>query len=194
MKKIISMILALVMIVGGMFALTSCGSDPELDFAALRAAFEKANDNICKVNSYNPENPKTSSNIALYKIEEVTNPSDPSLEKYMLITRSNPDDSAYYEFLYVYVYKDSSSAKVKLEEIERQREADRERLEAEIEICKHFTAEEYEAKITADQRNMYKNNLTKYESDLIYIDYTSCGRDGNIVWYGTEVAITQSKL
>lgn len=194
MKKIISMILALVLVVGGMFALTSCGSDPELDFAALRSAFEKANDNICKVNAYNPENPKTSSNIALYQIEEVTNPSDPSLEKYMLITRSNPDDSGFYEFLYVYVYNDSSSAKVKLADIERQREADKERLEAEIAICEHFLEEEYAAKLTADQKKMYTDNLAKYKSDLIFIDYTSCGRDGNVVWYGTEVAITQSKL
>ena len=195
MKKIISMILALAMLITGMLSLTSCGDDPELEFAAIKAAFEKANANIYSINGYDPANPKQGQVApTVYKIEMETESDDPAIEKYISITMGDPSDTSSFEFLYVYVFTDSSFASLMIDQIEAEREMMERDCRVQIDICNHFLADEYKAKLTMEQSTLYTTNLQKYTNNLMFLEYTRYGKSGNIVWYGTEAAIAQSKI
>jgi hypothetical protein len=195
MKKIISIILALAMLITGMLSLTSCGDDPELDFAALKTAFEKANANIYSVNGYDPANPKAGQVAPkVYEIQEGTISENPSVEKYLQISMGDPGDKGSFEFLYVYVFTDSAFASLMIEDIEISREATERECRVQIDICNHFLADEYKAKLSMEESTMYTTSLQKYTNELMFLEYTRYGKSGNIVWYGTEAAIAQSKI
>lgn len=169
MKKIISMVLAFVMVLGCVFALTSCfGEEPELDFAVAKANLEKAGYEV-RIN----DDP--------YMINEVKS-----------LSASYESEDKYYE-LDIVEYKDTKSAKLALEAQELQVKQGIEALELEIEMLEH-AMEEYPNDYSSDEIKEMQDDIKDYQEELAEIeDNWVAGRSGTIVWYGHLAAVEASK-
>ncbi len=167
MKKIISLLLALVMAVGCMLAVTSCGAEPELDFVVAEANLKLAGYSVnSRVFEDDVERVKTLS--ASKEINDI--------EDTIVITE----------------YTDSTLAKLALEKQELSFEMEKQAIELYIEYYEHLI-DEYASSYSAEKLADLKEKLNDYKVNLEMAENYVIGRSGNIVYYGTKAAIEATK-
>lgn len=168
MKKIVSLILALVMALGCTLALTSCGDSPELDF-------NKAKLNLEALDYF----------VTVYENEDVLR------EEYIGANKAlyaKKDD----EKLYIAEFENSSSAKLYVEKYELELERKIEYAELEIEYYEHLL-DEYAGQLDSEDIDDYNDEIKELKKDLEEYENEVVGRSGNIAWYGTKAAVEASR-
>ena len=164
MKKLLSVLLALMMIIGTL-ALVSCGPKPELDIDAAAKALEKAD----------------------YDVDVDDEFSNPSIEKRLSAESEDGKD-----YIYIVVYKDTKSAKLAYEDQKMSLDQYKEEIKLKIETYEHLI-DEYESDLKSDEINSYKDKIKDYEKTLEEMDEYVIGRSGKTIWYGTEKAVEATK-
>ncbi len=174
MKKILSLVLALMMLVGGVLALSSCGKkvEPNLDLAAAKTKLEAAEYTVSLVD----------------KKEEL----DPGIAKQFRAYKDGGEETDD-QYIYIVEYKDKKLAKLYFEETKAQIDYQIASLKAEIEIMEK-TLELYEAEMQSEDINELKDEIKELKEDLTdYEENYTIGIDGCFVWYGTVKAAEASK-
>lgn len=175
MKKILSMVLAVIMLAGCVLAFSACSlfaPKPELDLATAEKAFEKDD-------KYNVSYEKDAEDLAPYIVETLR------AVKY-------DDDFDVQETLSITVYADSKTAKIQYNELKDSLAQSKKEIEDEIEWIEHLL-DEYESKLESDEIDEYNDELKELNEELEEMDKYVIGRKGETVWYGTEGAIEDSK-
>lgn len=170
MKKIFSLLLAVVMIVGCMLAVTSCGAEPELEFTIAEANLKLAGYSV--QTAYTPEQAK-----------------DFGLGIVKGISARNSDTE---DFLQIAEFDSSSTAKLYVEQYEIQIEQKIAKYELKIEYYEYML-EEYGSQLSSSELQQYNESLANYRKNLANYETRVVGRSGNIAWYGTEAAVEASK-
>ncbi|MBQ9744153.1 MAG: hypothetical protein IJW19_03420 [Clostridia bacterium] len=181
MKKTLVKILALAVVAVFALSMIACGGGPQPNLD-----LEDAADNL-RDNGY----------LVTYNDDF----DDPGI----VATLNATDDS--YNYIRMIEYKDSTLAKLSLEEYEMRMETDLlefeyeiKELELEIEQLEHYL-DEYADKLSSDEEDDLEDELEDAKDDLEeakeeledYKKENSCGRSGNIVWYGKVDAIEDTK-
>lgn len=173
MKKTLSLLLALVMIISCMFAITSCGGGnqgpkPELD---LKDAEDNLEDEDYNVMSY--DDPDDISEIGVE-------------EKLYAI------DEDYEESLTILVFIDSKTAKkyydANIGMIELQKQA----LEDQL-AWYEYVVKNLEDEVDDDDIDNAEDRIESLEDQLKELDEMCYGISGKTVWQGTEKAVKASK-
>lgn len=168
MKKIISLLLALVMAVGCMLAVTSCGAEPELDFAVAEANLK----------------------LAGYSVNSRVFEDDVERVKTLSASKEISDDVK--ETIVITEYADATLAKLALEQQELGFEMEKKAIELYVEYYEHLI-DEYASSYSAEKLADMKEKLNDYKVDLEMAENYVFGRSGNIVYYGTKAAIEATK-
>ena len=167
MKKILSLVLALMMLVGGVLALTSCDKTvkPNLDLEKAKTKLEEAEyDEVTLVD----------------KKESL----EPGVAKYLRAYKDGGEDTDD-QYIYIVEYKDKKLAKLYYEETKAQLEYQIEALKAEIEIME-MTLELYESEMDSKDIDELKDEIKDCKKELTdYEENYTIGIDGCFVWYGT---------
>ena len=164
MKKFLTLMLAVLMLVSSVVVLSSCGAKPKLN---LEKAEEALKDNDYMV-SY-------SDDIDEAGIEE-------SLSAY------KKDDS-----LMIVKFAKSSTAKLYYQQMKMELDYQLESIKLEIKTTKHLLAK-YEKDMKSDEIKGLEDELKDLEKELEEFEETYViGRSGKCVWYGTVDAIKDSK-
>ena len=168
MKKFLSLLLAVVMILGCTLTLSSCFSflaaKPEMD---LEDAMENLEDED-------------------YVVAYDDDSEDPGYEEY-LYARSEDDDS-----LTVVVFSDKKLANMYYDELKAQLKYQKEYIELEIKYTEYML-ENYKKEFDSDDIDEMKDELKDLKKQLKKLDEMVVGKKGTTVWYGTESAIEDSK-
>ena len=166
MKKILSMLLALVMAVGCVFALVSCGDEPELDIDTAAVTLEAAD----------------------YDVTVNVKPSGAGLVK--VLSASSKDEE---DFLFIWECDSEETAKLMLRQYEVMYQNAIAELKMELENAEEMISE-FEEELSADMKEYYNGvivdntaELEKLENSIIY------GKSGTKVWLGTVAAVEASK-
>ena len=173
MKKILSTVLAVVLIVGCIFTLASCspksqGEKPELD---LKKAAENLEDEDYTVTHVDDKD---------------------SLEVFIEETLYAYDEG-HKNSITIVVFKDSKSAKFYYEDYVNGMQSEIEEIEAEIEFYEHIL-KEYESKLDSDEIDEIEDEIKKYKEELEERTEDFCyGIDDCTVWYGSADAVKDSK-
>ena len=170
MKKIFSLLLAVVMVVGCMLTVTSCGAEPELEFTVAEAHLKLAGYSV--QTAYTPEQAKE---FGLGIVKGIS------------ARNSDTDD-----FLMIGEFDSSSTAKLFVEEYEMNIKHKIEQYEISIESYEHML-EEYGSQLSSSELQQYNESLANARKSLATYESAIVGRSGNIAWYGTEAAIEASK-
>jgi hypothetical protein len=165
MKKILSLILALVMAVGCVFTLASCGAEPELDIDIAAANLSKS--------GYNA---KVDSKVSTEVVKR-------------LIATFGDDE----EYLYIWECDSEETAKLMLRECEVMLENEIASLEYDIEYAEEMISE-FEEQLSKETINELNKSIEEnteylemYKNEMVY------GKSGNKVWFGTAAAVEASK-
>lgn len=188
MKKVLSAVLAAVLLVSAVFVFSSCAAKPELDL-------EKAMENLLnagyRVTYYGEKNELQSAERS------------ESLYAYKLAG----DGSNENEELTVLVYKDASVAKAALNMMKQERAAAIAEIKGEIKRTQAEIAY-FEALLEAHEEDPAVNGssstlrdairemedeIDELEEQLESEKNVICGRQGKVVWYGTKTAIRDSR-
>ena len=164
MKKFLTLMLAVLMLVSSVVVLSSCGAKPKLN---LEKAEEALKDNDYMV-SY-------SDDIDEAGIEET-------------LSAYKKDDS-----LVIVKFAKSSTAKLYYQQMKMELDYEIESIELKIKTTKHML-DKYEKDLDSDEIDELEDELKELEKELEETkeDYV-IGRSGKYVWYGTEDAIKDSK-
>lgn len=213
MRKILSMVLAVVMLAGCVLAFSSCGAKPELDMETVKTNLE---------GRYK---------VAIYEQADLVN--EPWVERRLSAEKTVAGSLYNSEALTITVFTDSKIAKLYYKNAKAELDARIDSLKLDIKEYEHYvdeckkTVREYEEKIEKDEAtlaatvmtdpvtglsiteltyyqnllNTAKNDLTVYEKTLsskeddleYYNDVYVIGRKGDTVWVGTVGAIEASK-
>ena len=173
MKKILSTVLAVVLLVGCIFTLASCspksqGEKPELD---LKKAAENLEDED-------------------YTVAHVDDKD--SLEAY-IEERLSAYDKDYENTITIVVFKDSKTAKLFYENRVKSIQEDIDYIEAQIEFYEHIL-KEYESKLDSDEIDEIEDDIKEMKEELEEYKEDYCyGIDDCTVWYGSADAVKDSK-
>ncbi len=175
MKRIISVVLALMMLVGGVLALTSCDKKvaPNLDLEAAKTKLEAAEYDMVKL---------------VDKKEEL----EPGVAKTFRAYKDGGDETDD-QSIYITEYKDKKLAKMYYEQLKASFEQEVANIEAQIKIMEK-TLELYEAEMDSDAINELKDEIKELNEELTdYEENFTIGIDGCFVWYGTVKAAEATK-
>ena len=168
MKKIFSALLALVMLMGAVFMLASCGAKPELD---LETAEKNLKDKEYIVN-YNKDYEGEPSIVASLRANKVDGENDYSL--------------------YITEYESSAMAKLYYKQLQAQKEYSIDNLKSEIKMLEKYI-DLYEDELKSEQIDELNDEIKDLEEELAEAEDTVIGRSGKFVWYGDKEAIDASK-
>lgn len=165
MKKIISVLLALVLTLGCALALTSCGEEPELDFDTA-AKMLKASGYTVSINDG-----------SFPDISEVLHAKDNTSE---------------FE-LYIYRFNDESLAKSACSSFEDQVEREIEEKELEIKMLEHAINNYANDYSSAEIREM-RSEIDELREEISYLeDEAVVGRSGSYIWVGSRSMVAATK-
>lgn len=164
MKKFLTLMLAVLMLVGSVVVLSSCGAKPKLN---LEKAEEALKDNDYMV-SYSDDVDEAGMEEALYAYKG--------------------DNS-----LVIIKYAKSSTAKLYYQKMKMELDNEIEALELEIKMAKHML-DKYEKDLDSDEIDELEDEIKELEKELEeYEEDYVVGRSGKYVWYGTAKAVKDSK-
>ena len=164
MKRLLTILLAVAMLVSSVFVLSSCGKKPRLDLEKAEKALE---DNDYYVSySDDIDEPGIEESLYAYKDEHT---------------------------LVIVKFEKSSTAKLYYQQVKMQMEQEIESLEMEIKLTKHMLSK-YDDDMDSDEIDDLEDELKDLEKELEEIkeDYV-IGKSGKYVWYGDAKAIEDSK-
>ena len=173
MKKILSLVLALMMLVGGVLALSSCGKvKPNLNFDEAKTKLEAAGYEVSIVD----------------KKESL----DPGEAKYFRAYKTG-DENTDSQYLYITEYKDKKLAKMYYEEMVTELENSIAAMKAQIEIYER-TLKLYQDELDSDTINEINDEIKELNEELVdYEENYTYGISGTVVWYGTVKAAEATK-
>ncbi len=165
MKKLLSLILAGALLVGAMFALTSCfGPKPELDLEKAEENLEDADYSVQFDDDYDKDDVYAATLYA-----------------------SDDDDN------YLRIMEFNNVKFAKLYEKQLKLEADYALEEAKLQIkAMKLQLKEYGDDLDDDEIEYMEEQIEKLEEEIDEYDYV-VGRKGKVVWEGTKEAIKASK-
>ena len=170
MKKIISALLVLVMLIGCALTLTSCAK-PELNFEKAKANLEAAGYDV--EYSAKAEELKSFGCLGLVEALEAEN-----------------DDG---EEIVIAKFDKTKTAKLYIKEQEMSKERQIEYIKYEIKAAEHMV-KTYKDELSADEIKDYNEKIEEAKEALEAMkeDFI-VGRSGKTVWYGTKAAVEASK-
>ena len=164
MKKFLTLMLAVLMLVGSVVVLSSCGAKPKLN---LEKAEEALKDNDYMV-SYSDDVDEAGMEEALYAYK---------------------DDNS----LVIIKYAKSSTAKLYYQQMKMELDNEIAALELDIKMAKHML-DKYEKDLDSDEIDELEDEIKELEKELEeYEEDYVVGRSGKYVWYGTAKAVKDSK-
>ena len=167
MKKILSMLLAVVMLATCFMALSACAPRPYLK------DLEEAAENL-----------EDADYFATYTDDE----DYLDVGEVERLTASDDDDN----ILYVVVYASNKLASLSYEELKASLEAEKESTKREIERIKHIL-KKFDDELESAEIEKYEDDLEELEEELEEYKNVVIGKSGKTVWYGTKDAIKDSK-
>ena len=167
MKKIITAILALAMIISCVAVFASCGGPkPKLDL-------DKAEANL---------------KAAKYSVTHNDDADSLSAEKKETLYAYDDDDN----YINIYVFNDKKSAKLYYESLELDLEASIDETKLEIKYIKNMI-KKYSDDLNSITIKAYEEELKELEEELEELKDIVIGRSGKTVWAGTKEAIKATK-
>ena len=166
MKRIFATVLALLMVLGSIMMLASCGTKPKLNL-------EKAEENLDDADS-----------IVQYEDDEdeLSFTMEEKLEAY------DGDNS-----ITIIKYKKASTAKLEYAELKQEYDSQVKYYENRIKYYKHII-EAYEDDLKSSEIDDYEDRLKDAEDSLEELEEEAAfGRSGKYVWYGTMDALKDTK-
>ena len=164
MKKLLTGLLALLMLVSSVFVLSSCAKKPELDLEDAKEALEDAE----YIVYYEDDTESTG-------VEE------------MLSARKDEYDITIIKF------EKASTAKLAYQELKLEREYEIESLKLEIKSTKHMLSK-YEKDLSSSEIDNYEDEIKEMEKKLEELQKeTVIGRSGKYVWTGDLKALEATK-
>lgn len=171
MRKIFSALLALVMLMGAVFMLASCGAKPELD---LETAEKNLTDKEYTVKYAKDEDDK-----------------DPEIVAKLTASKVNGEDDT--DYITITEYTDTAMAKLAYEEMKASYEYYIDNYEREIKYMEKYL-KLYEDALDSDEVDEMKEEIKDLEKELEQMKEDSVfGRSGKFVWSGTKAALDASK-
>ena len=168
MKKIFSALLALVMLMGAVFMLASCGAKPELDLEEAEKNLKDKDYSVTYVKEYK-EDPSITATLSAYKKD---------------------GENSY--SLYIYEYESSAMAKLYYKQLQAQKEYSIENLKAEIKMLEKYI-DLYEDELKSEKIEKLNDEIKDLEEELEEMEEYVIGRSGKYVWYGDKAAVDASK-
>ena len=168
MKKIFSALLALVMLMGAVFMLASCGAKPELD---LDEAAKNLEDNGYTI---------------VYEKDTGSRAITASLHAY------KDDGENEYYYLDILEYENATFAKIEYKKMKSQQDAAIEKLEYALEYYEQYL-KSYEDEMDSEEIERFENYIKTTEEEIEVKKESVIGRSGKFVWYGDKEAIDASK-
>ena len=188
MKKIITTLLALAMILSCVLVLSSCSISifapkPELDLEDAAENLEDADYSVSYIDD--------------------TDELDVGMEEMLyaseVIDREDFDDEEeYYEaldarnYITIVVYSSKKTADIAYQNAKAELDYEIKSTKLEIKSIQH-TLDEYEGDLEDEQIEYYEEKLESLEKALDQLNNTVVGKKGATVWYGTKGAIEDSK-
>lgn len=168
MRKILSMVLAVMMLAGCALAFSACGAKPELNFETAKANLE-ADGYTCTY----------STSISVFESEQ-----------FNAVTFDENGEQA--DFITISVYTDTKTAKLRYKDAKQLIKSEIESIENQIK-WNEALLDEYTSQIDETKYNELKDEITYLEYELSQLETYVVGRSGKTVWIGTEKAIDASK-
>ena len=181
MKKIISLVLALVMALSFTLVLTSCGDEPELDFATAKTNLEAAGYSAKILDS----------DVELMAIEY------PGIVKVLYVTEGKDsildyiDPESYDTKLVIYEFEISETADLFCEYFGLEKSRIIEYNEFEIERYEHLL-DEYSDTLESDKIDNYNDKIKDCKKEIEEAESKIIGSSGCFVWVGYQDAIAAS--
>lgn len=172
MKKILTGLLAVVLLFGGVLALSSCGAKPELDFDAVKTALEAKEYVVVIVSDADHLEVNEEKTISASKME-------------------GEGDSAKMLFFRAVTYKDTKSAKYAAEEAQMQFDMMLDGLKLEIKSIQHMI-DTYGNDMDSDDVDELKEDLKDAEEELAEYEAYCFGRSGKTVWMATNEDVVKA--
>ncbi len=174
MKKVLSLVMAAVLLVGAVFAFSSCTARPEMDL-------EKAKENL----------EKEGYSVTYYSGEDEA--LDVGEAEYLRAYKAAESEDEDSKSLTVIVFESNAVAKAYYESEKAQGEAELESLKAYIKVLK--------AQLKAGEDDMTEEEIAKIEEEIEemeedikeYKENYVLGRSGKTVWYGDKDAVDASR-
>ena len=164
MKKLLTGLLALLMLLSSVFVLSSCAKKPDLDLEDAKDALEDAD------------------YIVYYEDDSDTT----SIEE-MLSARKDEYS------LTIIKFEKSSTAKLAYQELKMEHEYEIEALKLEIKSTKHMLSK-YEKDLSSAEIDSYEDDIKEMEKELEELQKeTVIGRSGKYVWTGDLKAVEATK-
>lgn len=176
MKKFLTVILAVSLLIGSVLVFSSCDmmtslfNSPELD---LEDAKDNLEDNGYSV-SYNDD------------------PSQVNVKETLTATYSDSFFSGAKETLNITVYADSKSASLAYDKLKIQKDVQKEFIELQIQEYENIL-KKYDDDLRSSESDYYEDQIKDLEEQLEELEDAIIGKSGNTVWYGTKQAIDDSK-
>lgn len=181
MKKIISLVLALVMALGCTLALTSCGDEPELDFNVAKTNLE--------AKGYN---------VQITDNEDILGETFVGAKKMLMAYEVMDglsdviDPDSYEPSLIIIEFDLDETAELYLELIEAESKREKEYSEFEIEKYEHIL-EEYSGVLKSDEIDRYNDKIKDLKEELAELETMTYGCSGSFVWSGYKTAAAASR-
>ena len=172
MKRILTGLVAAVLLFGSVLALSSCGAKPELDFDAAKAKLEEKG----------------------YTVVIVTNKDLLELTEEKTVSATKVDGEGLEVKTHTFravTYKDSAIAKLEYESIKMQFDSIVASLELSIKTYKK-TIEKYESEMTSDELDEMKEDLKDCEEELAEYKAYCFGRSGKTVWMASSEDVVKA--
>ena len=170
MTKTLKKVLFLSVVLTFVFALAGCGK-PELDF-------DDAKDNL-EDKEY------------VVSLIEDNDLLEPGVAKQFSAYKSNGEGDR--EVLYMVEYEDAKSAKLAYKMYKLQLEQEEEALKLEIKILEN-QLKKYEDELKSEEIDDLEDEIKELEDELEDLKEAYIfGKNGKIIWYGTEKAVEDSK-
>lgn len=167
MKKIITAILALAMIIGCVAVFASCGGPkPKLDLDKAEANLKAAKYSV----SHNDDADRL-----------------PADRKETLYAKDDNDN-----YINIYVFNDRKSANLYYKSLESELEFSIDSTKLEIKYVKNMI-KKYSADLDSATLKSYENKLKQLEEELEELEDIVIGKSGKTVWSGTKEAIKATK-
>ncbi len=168
MKKLLTGLLALVMLVSSVFVLSSCAAKPELDLEDAKKNLEDEE--------------------WIVRFEDDKDLLGAGYEETLTAY-----DKDYEEYISIIKFEKAATAKLYYKQLKWEYDQSIESLEKEIEWAEHLLSK-YEDDMKNDEIDELEDEIKELEKELEeYKEEYVIGRSGKYVWVGTEKAIEASK-
>ena len=172
MKKLLTGLLALLMLVSSVFVLSSCAKKPELDLEDAKEALEDAE----------------------YVVNYVEESDKNGVESYLSASKKVDGDDLWDTYdIKITKYEKASTAKLEYQIQKKQYEMTLEYYKLEIKKAKHYLSK-YEKDLSSSEIDSYEGEIKELEKALEeYKEDYVIGRSGKYVWYGDLKALEATK-